>query len=132
MRWSNRVQIVTGQTCLHIVVHLALIGALVWGWRHQTLMQVSGALLGLYALIFACMLLTQRVASLRRFGDFFEDFTTTYYFGAAMLALYQISRIVHNNLLLACLGIVVLAGPALLSLLAKDPQPQPRHQRRHR
>ncbi|SFM88053.1 Putative inner membrane protein YbhQ [Izhakiella capsodis] len=127
MRWFNRVQIVTGQTCLHIVVHLALIAALIWGWKHHTLMQVSAGLLGLYGLIFACMLLTQRVASLRPFGDFFEDFTTTYYFGAAMLVLYQISRIVHNNLLLACLGIVVLAGPALFSLLAKDPHSQRRH-----
>ncbi|PIJ48712.1 hypothetical protein BL250_00880 [Erwinia sp. OLTSP20] len=129
MRWFNRVQIVTGQTCLHIVLHLALIAALVWGWRHQTLVQVSSVLLGLYALMFCAMLLTQRVASLRRSGDFFEDFTTTYYFGAAMLALYLVSHIVHNNLLLACLGFVVLAGPALLSLLAKDPSRQPRRHR---
>ena len=29
MKWSNRVQIVTGQTCLHIATHLLVIAALV-------------------------------------------------------------------------------------------------------
>lgn len=130
MKWSNRIQIVTGQTCLHIVLHLALIGTLVWGWKHQVLMQVSGSLLALYAVMFIGMLLTQRRVRLRGIGDFFEEFTTTYYFGAAMLVLYLVSRILHNNLLLASLGVIMLAGPALVSLLAKEPQPG--HHRRHR
>ncbi|MEQ4585230.1 MAG: YbhQ family protein, partial [Pantoea agglomerans] len=47
--------------------------------------------------------------------------TTTYYFGAAMMTLFLVSRIYHNNLLLACLGVVMLLGPALVSLLVKEP-----------
>ncbi len=130
MKWANRIQIVTGQTCLHIALHLAMIGTVIWGWRHQQLMQVSLVLLALYGAIFAVMSLSQRLAGLRRVGDFFEELTTTYYFGAAMLTLYLLSHFLHNNLLLACIGIIILVGPALISLLAKDPPH--RHQRRHR
>lgn len=53
-------------------------------------------------------------------GDFLEELTTTWYFGAAMIALWLLSRVLHNNLLLALAGLVILAGPAVVSLLAKD------------
>ena len=121
MKWSNRIQIVTGQTCVHISLHLLLIAALVWGWKHQALIQVSMVMLAMYSAVFIAMLLTQRVARLRNLGDFLEDVTTTYYFGAAMLVLFLLSRVVHNNLLLAGIGLLMLAGPALVSLLAKEP-----------
>lgn len=94
------------------------------------LMQVSVMLLSFYTVMSVGMLLTQRLIRLRRVGDFFEEFTTTYYSGAAMLVLYLISRVLHHHLLLACLGIVMLAGPALVSLLVKEPQV--RHHRRQR
>lgn len=121
MKWSNRVQIVTGQTCVHITLHLLLIAALVWGWKHHALFQVSSVLLAMYASVFIVMLPAQRLPRLRRLGDFLEDVTTTYYFGAAMLVLYLLSRVVHNNLLLGCVGVVMLTGPAVVSLLAKEP-----------
>ena len=120
MKWSNRIQIVTGQNCVHSALHLLLIAALVWGWKHQALLQVSTILLAMYVSVFAAMLLTQRLPRLRRIGDFLEDVTTTYYFGAAMLVLLVLSRVIHNNLLLCAAGVVMLAGPALVSLLVKE------------
>ncbi len=121
MKWSNRIQIVTGQTCVHIALHLLLIAALVWGWQHRALLHVSSVLLATYASVFTVMLMTQRLPRLRRVGDFLEDVTTTYYFGAAMLVLYLLSRVIHNNLLLGCVGVLMLTGPAVVSLLAKEP-----------
>ncbi|QHM70359.1 YbhQ family protein [Mixta intestinalis] len=129
MKWFNRIQIVTGQHCLHISLHLLMLVALVWGWRERALVEVSSVLVATYAAVFIAMLLTQRIARLRRVGDFLEEITTTYYFGAAMLVLFLISRVIHNNLLLACLGMVMLVGPALVSLLAKEPAPQPEKKR---
>jgi hypothetical protein len=38
-----------------------------------------------------------------------------------MLTLFLISRFIHNNLLIGLLGVVMLVGPALVSLLAKEP-----------
>ncbi|WP_075180774.1 YbhQ family protein [Pantoea sp. 1.19] len=122
MKWSNRVQIVTGQTCVHISLHLLLIAALVWGWKHQALVEVSAVLLAAYSVVFTGTLIAQRVASLRGLGDFLEEASTTYYFGAAMLALFLLSRVVHNPLLLGMMGVIMLVGPALISLLAKEPQ----------
>ncbi|PLK64853.1 YbhQ family protein, partial [Klebsiella pneumoniae] len=52
--------------------------------------------------------------------------TTTWYFGAAMIALWLLSRVLHNNLLLALAGLVILAGPAVVSLLAKDKSRYPK------
>ena len=123
MKWFNRIQIATGQPCLHISLHLLMLVALVWGWRERALVEVSSVLVAAYAVVFIAMLLTQRIPRLRRTGDFLEEMTTTYYFGAAMLLLFLVSRMVHNNLLLACLGMVMLLGPALVSLLAKEPAP---------
>ncbi|CAY74959.1 Inner membrane protein ybhQ [Erwinia pyrifoliae DSM 12163] len=92
-------------------------------------MQVSTILLTLYAGVFTAMLLTQRLPHLRRIGDFLEDVTTTYYFGAAMMVLLVLSRIVHNNLLLGAVGVVMLAGPALVSLLVKERSQPPQRPR---
>lgn len=121
MKWSNRIQIVTGQTYVHIALHLLLIAALVWGWKHQALIEVCSLLVSAYVAVFVAMIITQRIAHLRSIGDFLEEATTTYYFGAAMMTLFLVSRVVHNNLLLGSLGIVMLAGPAIVSLLAKEP-----------
>ena len=121
MKWSNRIQIITGQNCLHLVMHLLVIAALVWGWKHQALMQVSTILLATYAVIFVAMLVTQRISRLRPLGDFLEDITTTWYFGAAMLVLLLLSRVIPNPVILTAVGVVMVAGPAVVSLLAKDP-----------
>ncbi|WP_130834477.1 YbhQ family protein [[Erwinia] mediterraneensis] len=121
MKWANRIQIVTGQTCVHIAMHLLLISLLVWGWKNQALPEVCGTLVGAYALVFVAMIVTQRMPRFRMLGDYLEEATTTYYFGAAMLSLYLVSRFIHNNLLLGCLGLVMLVGPAVVSLLAKEP-----------
>lgn len=132
MKLSHRIQIVTGQNCIHIALHLLLIAALVWGWKHQVLVQVSTVLLTLYAGVFLAMLLTQRLPHLprlRRIGDFLEDVTTTYYFGAAMLVLLLLSRVIHHNLLLGAVGVVMLAGPALVSLLVKERTQPPQRPR---
>ncbi|NIF20748.1 YbhQ family protein [Candidatus Pantoea multigeneris] len=129
MKWSNRVQIATGHTCVHIAMHLLVIVALVLGWQHKMLVEVSSTLVVAYALVFITMLVTQRSARLRALGDYLEEATTTYYFGAAMLSLFLISRVFHNPLLLGCLGLVMLVGPALVSLLVKEPAPRPEKKR---
>jgi len=102
-------------------MHLLVIAALVWGWKHRALVEVSSTLVAAYAVVFITMLVMQRSARLRRLGDSLEEVTTTYYFGAAMLTLFLISRFIHNNLLIGILGVVMLVGPALVSLLAKEP-----------
>ncbi len=40
MKLSNRFQIITGQTWAHIAMHLLVIAALVWGWKHKALVEV--------------------------------------------------------------------------------------------
>lgn len=131
MKWSHRIQIVTGQTCIHISLHLLLASILVWGWRHQALMQVSMVLLVLYCGVFIVMMLAQRISRLRNLGDFLEDVSTTYYFGAAMLVLLLLSQLINNHLLLGGIGLLMLAGPAALSLLAREPQAHASEKRRH-
>ncbi|MCZ4058910.1 YbhQ family protein [Pantoea sp. LMR881] len=121
MKWSNRIQIITGQTYAHIAMHLLVIAALIAGWKHKALVEVCSTLVAAYAVVFIAMLVTQRSARLRTLGDYLEEATTTYYFGAAMMTLFLVSRIFHSTLLLACLGLVMLLGPALVSLLAKEP-----------
>ena len=56
----------------------------------------------------------------RGIGDVLEEVTTTWYFGVAMIVLWLLSRVMQNNLLLALVGLVILAGPAVVSLLAKE------------
>jgi hypothetical protein len=106
-----------------------------------------------YSVTLLAMLFLQRhhEARWRDVGDFLEELTTTWYFGAAMISettagpasitsparassrllcstrdsnhsaiMWLLSRVLHNNLLLALAGLVILAGPAVVSLLAKD------------
>ncbi|WP_256741629.1 YbhQ family protein, partial [Cronobacter sakazakii] len=95
---------------------------LVMGWMSGSLVKVGLVLCALYALTVVLMLAFQRHHDglWREVGDFLEELTTTWYFGAALIALWLLSRVLHNNLLLALAGVVILAGPALLSLLAKE------------
>lgn len=121
MKWSNRVQIITGQTCFHIAMHLSIIALLLWGWKHQLLVQVSVGMVASYSLLLVAMLVTQNIAGLRRVGDYLEEASTTYYFGAAMLSLFLLSRVIPHPLLIGGLGVAMLVGPALVSLFAKAP-----------
>jgi hypothetical protein len=52
------------------------------------------------------MLFLQRhhEARWREVGDVLEELTTTWYFGAAMIVLWLLSRVLQNNLLLALAG----------------------------
>jgi len=72
-----------------------------------------------YVVLLVAMLITQNVSRLRAVGDYLEEASTTYYFGAAMLSLFLFSRVLHNPLLICGLGVAMLIGPALFSLFAK-------------
>ncbi|MGU0016376.1 YbhQ family protein [Escherichia coli] len=55
----------------------------------------------------------------REVADVLEELTTTWYFGAALIVLWLLSRVLENNFLLAIAGLAILAGPVVVSLLAK-------------
>ncbi|WP_407255572.1 YbhQ family protein [Klebsiella pneumoniae] len=122
MKWQQRVRVATGLSCWQIMLHLLVVAVLVMGWMSGALVRVGLGLCVLYSVTLLAMLFLQRhhEARWRDVGDFLEELTTTWYFGAAMIALWLLSRVLHNNLLLALAGLVILAGPAVVSLLAKD------------
>ncbi|MBB1200045.1 hypothetical protein EGM70_06985 [Enterobacteriaceae bacterium 89] len=122
MKWQQRIRVATGLSCWQIVLHLAVVAVLVMGWMSGTLVRVGLGLCVLYAVTVLMMLVLQRhhEARWREMGDFLEELTTTWYFGAAMIVLWLVSRVVQNNLVLALAGVVILAGPAIVSLLTKD------------
>jgi Putative inner membrane protein YbhQ. len=122
MKWQQRIRVATGLSCWQIVLHLAVVAVLVLGWMSGTLVRVGLGLCVLYGVTVLMMLVLQRhhEARWREIGDFLEELTTTWYFGAAMIVLWLVSRVVQNNLVLALAGVVILAGPAIVSLLTKD------------
>ncbi|WP_435954497.1 YbhQ family protein [Dryocola sp. BD626] len=122
MKWQQRVQVKTGLTCWQIMLHLMVVVALVAGWKMKALIPVGVGLCLLYVATVILMFVFQRFHSgrLRDIGDFLEELTTTWYFGSAMIALWLLSRVVESNLLIAVAGLVMIAGPAVYSLLAKD------------
>ena len=122
MKWQQRIRVATGLSCWQIVLHLLVVAALVTGWMNGMLVRVGLGLCALYAVTVILMLALQRhhEARWRDIGDFLEELTTTWYFGAAVIAIWLLSRVLHNDLVLALAGIVILAGPALVSLLVKE------------
>ncbi|AWF54168.1 inner membrane protein YbhQ [Klebsiella michiganensis] len=92
------------------------------GWMSGALVRVGLGLCVLYGVTLVSMLFLQRHHDerWRDVGDFLEELTTTWYFGTAVIVLWLLSRVLHNNLLLALAGLAILAGPAVVSLLAKD------------
>lgn len=122
MRWQQRVQVTTGLTCWQIMLHFMVVVALLAGWKMKALIPVGVGLCLLYVATVIAMFALQRFHSgrLRDIGDFLEELTTTWYFGSAMIALWLFSRVVESNLLIAAAGLVMIAGPAIYSLLAKD------------
>ena len=101
MKWQQRVRVATGLSCWQIMLHLLVVALLVVGWMSKTLVHVGVGLCALY-----CVTV--------------EELTTTWYFGAALIVLWLLSRVLENNFLLAIAGLAILAGPAVVSLLAKD------------
>ena len=122
MKWQQRVRVRTGLGCWQIMLHLAVVAALLVGWKTATLIPVGVGLCLLYVLTVVLMFTFQRFHSgrLRDIGDFLEELTTTWYFGTAMIALWLLSRVVQSHLVLVLAGLAMLAGPAIYSLLAKD------------
>jgi hypothetical protein len=95
---------------------------LVLAWTSGTLVRVGLGLCVLYGVTVLLMLFLQRHhdARWREVADVLEELTTTWYFGAAMIVLWLLSRVLQNNLLLALAGLAILAGPAVVSLLTRE------------
>jgi len=104
------------------MLHLLVVAVLVMGWMSGALVRVGLGLCVLYGVTVLSMLFLQRhhEARWREVGDVLEELTTTWYFGAAMIVLWLLSRVLQNNLLLALAGLAILAGPAVVSLLTKE------------
>jgi len=104
------------------MLHLLVVAVLVMGWMSGTLVRVGLGLCVVYGVTVLSMLFLQRhhEARWREVGDVLEELTTTWYFGAAMIVLWLLSRVLQNNLLLALAGLAILAGPAVVSLLTKE------------
>ncbi|WP_089636628.1 YbhQ family protein [Escherichia coli] len=117
MKWQQRVRVATGLSCWQIMLHLLVVALLVVGWMSKTLVHVGVGLCALYCVTVVMMLVFQRPPEQRwrEVADVLEELTTTWYFGAALIVLWLLSRVLENNFLLA-----ILAGPAVVSLLAKD------------
>ena len=122
MKWQQRVRVATGLSCWQIMLHLLVVAVLVMGWMSGTLVRVGLGLCVLYGVTVLSMLFLQRHHDVRwrEVGDVLEELTTTWYFGAAMIVLWLLSRVLQNNLLLALAGLAILAGPAVVSLLTKE------------
>ncbi len=113
MKWQQRVRVATGLSCWQIMLHLLVVALLVVGWMSKTLVHVGVGLCALYCVTVVMMLVFQRHPE-QRWRE------VTWYFGAALIVLWLLSRVLENNFLLAIAGLAILAGPAVVSLLAKD------------
>lgn len=122
MKWQQRIRVVTGLSCWQIMLHLLVVAVLVMAWMSGSLVRVGLGLCVLYGVTVLLMLFLQRhhEERWREVADVLEELTTTWYFGAALIVLWLLSRVLQNNLLLALAGLAILAGPAVVSLLAKD------------
>ncbi|EAA7245660.1 hypothetical protein FNH63_18130 [Salmonella enterica subsp. salamae] len=124
MKWQQRIRVATGLGCWQIMLHLLVVAMLVIGWMSGTLVRVGLGLCVLYGVTVLLMLALQRhhEQRWRDVADVLEELTTTWYFGTALIVLWLLSRVLQNNdlLALALAGLAILAGPAVVSLLAKD------------
>ncbi|MDU1061376.1 MAG: YbhQ family protein [Leclercia adecarboxylata] len=122
MKWQQRIRVATGLSCWQIMLHLLVVAVLVMAWMSGTLVRVGLGLCVLYGVTVLLMLFLQRhhEERWREVADVLEELTTTWYFGAAVIVLWLLSRVLQNNFLLAVAGLAILAGPAVVSLLTKD------------
>ncbi|CAM8674145.1 YbhQ family protein [Leclercia sp. M-A074-M] len=136
MKWQQRIRVATGLSCWQIMLHLLVVAVLVMAWMSGTLVRVGLGLCVLYGVTVLLMLFLQRHHEARwcEVADVLEELTTTWYFGAALIVLWLLSRVLQNNFLLAVAGLAILAGPAIVSLLTKDKKLRdipPEHRVRH-
>ncbi|MEB5749249.1 YbhQ family protein [Leclercia adecarboxylata] len=136
MKWQQRIRVATGLSCWQIMLHLLVVAVLVMAWMSGSLVRVGLGLCVLYGVTVLLMLFLQRhhEARWREVVDVLEELTTTWYFGAALIVLWLLSRVLQNNFLLAVAGLAILAGPAIVSLLTKDKKLRdipPEHRVRH-
>ena len=136
MKWQQRIRVATGLSCWQIMLHLLVVAVLVMAWMSGTLVRVGLGLCVLYGVTVLLMLFLQRhhEERWREVADVLEELTTTWYFGAALIVLWLLSRVLQNNFLLAVAGLAILAGPAIVSLLTKDKKLRdipPEHRVRH-
>ena len=122
MKWQQRIRVATGLSCWQIMLHLLVVAVLVMAWMSGTLVRGGLGLCVLYGVTVLLMLFLQRhhEERWREVADVLEELTTTWYFGAAVIVLWLLSRVLQNNFLLAVAGLAILAGPAIVSLLTKD------------
>lgn len=122
MKWQQRIRVATGLSCWQIMLHILVVAVLVMAWMSGTLVRVGLGLCVLYGVTVLLMLFLQRhhEERWREVADVLEELTTTWYFGAAVIVLWLLSRVLQNNVLLAIAGLAILAGPAVVSLLTKD------------
>jgi len=104
------------------MLHILIVTMLVIGWMSGTLVRVGLGLCVVYSVSVLLMLFLQRhhEARWRNVGDVLEELTTTWYFGASLIVIWLLSRVLQNNFLLALVGLAILAGPAVVSLLTKE------------
>lgn len=122
MKWQQHVRDITGLSCWQIMLHLLIVALLVMGWMSGSLVRVGLGLCVLYGVSVLLMLFLQRHhdARWRGIGDVLEELTTTWYFGASLIVIWLLSRVLPNHFILAASGLVILAGPAVVSLLTKE------------
>lgn len=99
MKWQQRVRVATGLSCWQIMLHLLVVALLVVGWMSKTLVHVGVGLCALYCVTVVMMLVFQRHPEQRwrEVADVLEELTTTRYFGAALIVLWLLSRVLENN-----------------------------------
>ncbi|MBS1205685.1 MAG: hypothetical protein H6R25_2584 [Proteobacteria bacterium] len=122
MKWQQHVRDVTGLSCWQIMLHMLIVALLVMSWMSDSLVRVGLGLCVLYGVSVLLMLFLQRHhdARWRGIGDVLEELTTTWYFGASLIVIWLLSRVLPNHFILAAVGLVILAGPAVVSLLTKE------------
>ncbi|QJT79913.1 YbhQ family protein [Kosakonia sp. MUSA4] len=122
MKWQQHIRDVTGLSCWQIMLHMLIVALLVMGWMSGSLVRVGLGLCVLYGVSVLLMLFLQRHhdARWRGIGDVLEELTTTWYFGASLIVIWLLYRVLPNHFILAAVGLVILAGPAVVSLLTKE------------
>ncbi len=122
MKWQQRIRVLTGLGCWQIMLHILILTVLVAGWKHKALVEVGVGLCLLYGVTFLAVwgLQHYRRGWQRELGDTLEELTTSWYFGCALIALWLISRLVNNPVLMSIAGLALLAGPTLVSILTKE------------
>ncbi|SFT51448.1 Putative inner membrane protein YbhQ [Kosakonia arachidis] len=122
MKWQQHVRDVTGLSCWQIMLHMLIVALLVMGWMSGSLVHIGLGLCVLYGMSVLLMLFLQRHhdARWRGIGDVLEELTTTWYFGASLIVIWLLSRVLTNHFILAAAGLAILAGPAVVSLLTKE------------